>query len=263
MTTARPILMSAPMVRSTIKGIKTQTRRCVSPDNIRFLRGGINEPIVKYRPAQQCLDEALSDPRNMRFIDNLLTWDCPDSAYVLAEPKYQVGDLLYVRETWAITDNVAGCDTPWPDRPHIKLTPDLVDRAVIWAADGHWNWSDGDGFSSDRSFWKPSIHMPRKFSRLTLELTDVRVERLQDISEEDAIAEGISKLANGQWHWLGSSADPGQHGYHTPTGAYDVLWGDINGLASWPSNPWVWVLAFKVHHANVDAVLAQRAEVAA
>ena len=264
MITARPILMAAPMVRSTIKGRKTQTRLCVSPGNIRFLRGGINEPIVKYSPAQQCLDEALSDPRNMRFIDNLLTWDCPDSAYVLAEPKYQVGDLLWVKETWAVGKCADG------------LKPRELSRRC-WIYENGGLWYEGQEPThpiSPRGAPRSSMFMPRWASRLTLELTDVRVERLQNISEEDAEAEGIEyairpfgdwKLIPGIWDFEGLVNDGEQRCDPPPAIKYAYLWNSINAKAGtrWADNPWVWVLTFAVHHANVDAVLAQLTEVAA
>lgn len=263
MTTARPLLMAAPMVRSTIKGRKTQTRR-----------------IAKFVPLREEYNLSFSGLEPMEIGANAWALGSPTRSSWEEKtertlcPHGKAGDLLWVRETWAITDNVAGCDTPWPDRPHIKLTPDLVDRAVIWAADGHWNWSDGDGFSSERSFWKPSIHMPRKYSRLTLEITDVRVERLQDISKSDAEAEGIEyairpfgdwKLIPGIWDFDGLVNDGEQRGDPPPAIKYAYLWNSINAKAGtrWADNPWVWVLTFAVHHANVDAVLAQRAEVAA
>ena len=99
----------------------------------------------------------------------------------------------------------------------------------------------------------PSIHMPRWASRLTLELTDVRVERLQDISEQDAVAEGIERCAIGgrAWRIYSKSALPNE-GYPNPRDSYESLWQSINSRSSWDANPWVWVLAFNVHHGNVD-----------
>lgn len=82
--------------------------------------------------------------------------------------------------------------------------------------------------------WTPSIHMPRWASRITLEITGVRVERLQDISEADLEAEGIQELI-----------DKGVNHDGTPCGTYQVLWDSLNGPDSWAANPWVWIVEFK------------------
>ncbi len=131
-------------------------------------------------------------------------------------PYGQPGDQLYVRETWARDDE---------------------DGALFYRADvgtgneaDDWQRNIDDGASGYR--WKPSIHMPRAASRITLEVTAVRVERLQDISEADAIAEGIPR-----------------GGPENPDGIekreYRALWERINGPGSWEANPWVWVIEFK------------------
>jgi len=90
--------------------------------------------------------------------------------------------------------------------------------------------------------WKPSIHMPRAVSRITLRITDVRVERLQDISNNDADAEGTSDLRTIENGWDMSRC-------------YQELWEAINGAGSWEANPWVWVLEFEVIKRNVDAYI--------
>ena len=84
--------------------------------------------------------------------------------------------------------------------------------------------------------WRPAIHMPRAASRILLEVTEVRVERLQAISEADAIAEGIGRTASG--HWLPGPCDH-------PEWAYHQLWDQINGAGAWDANPWVWAVSFK------------------
>ena len=135
----------------------------------------------------------------------------------------------------------------------------------------------------DRSIpkWKPSIHMPRWASRITLEITDVRVERLQNISEADAIAEGIAPLFSGEevagrpdcaldpmpwrnylWHGhvgrsiLAAQSDAWPHqfsSYDTAVGSYSSLWASINGAESWDANPWVWAVSFKRVEAHAVA----------
>lgn len=153
-------------------------------------------------------------------------------------PYGQPGDLLWVRETFCSDD-----DTP-----------------TIYKADG-----DEELYIKNHDLlctnlpWKPSIHMPRWTSRLTLEITGVRVERLQDITEEDAKAEGIvfcERDSDGaewyslpEWKWQSPAA----------ARAYRTLWESINGSGSWDANPWVWVLEFTVHRCNVDDLLKRTA----
>lgn len=126
-------------------------------------------------------------------------------------PCGQPGDWLWVRETWCHefeggylyrADDLSG------------LAPEFV---------------DGDGNPTGRSGWKPSIHMPRAASRITLEITGVRVERLQEISEDDAIAEGVV----------------GHEEIQPASAYYRELWESINGHGSWDANPWVWVVEFR------------------
>ena len=96
-----------------------------------------------------------------------------------------------------------------------------------------WYWADGNPTEGDWTRPRPSIHMPRWASRILLEIAAVRVERLQDISETDAEAEGIQEIV-----------DAGVDHDGTPRDAYRALWGQINGADSWSANPWVWVVEF-------------------
>jgi hypothetical protein len=102
---------------------------------------------------------------------------------------------------------------------------------AIYAADGDFTWGDDDGYEDGRSCWKPSIHMPRAASRILLEITDVRVERLKNISDGDAIREGcsVTDMKSGD-----CVAD-----------IFARLWESIYGAESWQANPWVWVIEFK------------------
>lgn len=141
---------------------------------------------------------------------------------------YAPGDLLWAREAWA----------------HNPDVPAAVPTAVCYRAD--------PGHEYDGLRWHPSIHMPRWASRLTLEVTAVRVERLQDISEDDARAEGI----------VPQTASNGHVTYHVPglvrgqtaARAFRLLWDSIYGSASWDANPWVTATSFIVHRGNVDDV---------
>lgn len=143
-------------------------------------------------------------------------------------PYGKVGDLLWVREGFS---KCTGCNDG---------------NGVIFRAD----YENGNGPPSAHG-WKPSIHMPRKYSRLMLEVANVRIERVQEISEEDAIAEGIfQRIVNGKpagWHWLPYSGFFGDWGYKTARIAYQHLWESINAERGmgWSKNPWVWCTGFK------------------
>jgi hypothetical protein len=119
--------------------------------------------------------------------------------------------------------------------------------------------------------WSSPIFMPRKASRTTLEVTDVRVQRLQDISEDDAIAEGLVSISKDgklfKWGIPDKDGDPGNDddGWHwrdwqtNPRNAYGHLWNTIHGPGAWEANPWVVAYTFNVYHKNVDALLQERA----
>jgi hypothetical protein len=138
-------------------------------------------------------------------------------------PYGQAGDRLWVRETWA------------PDAD--------IPNGTIYRADPGGDYQDtSDGFK-----WHPSIHMHRWRSRITLEIADVRVERLQDINGQDSIAEGIKRHITGlegctistfQDYLTGATDRAARQSYQT-------LWESINGPGSWAANPWVWVITFQ------------------
>lgn len=138
-------------------------------------------------------------------------------------PYGQPGDRLWVRETFC---------PDWSDKP-------------IYKADGGSAMSAG---YAKEPRWRPSIHMPRCASRLTLEITGIRVERLQDISEADARAEGArcADEATGREVLFPSSSNCGSYRLH-----YRDIWDQINGPGSWEANPWVWVVEFR---RSIDAV---------
>lgn len=203
----RPILFSGPMVRALLDGTKTQTRRVVKP------RGHASLFAVNEDGSAVWSDSYIMDTGNIE-------WRMRDNPYG------QVGDRLWVRETWSAPFVWEALNTP----------PSEIDPS-----EPIWHWADGDPMDGDWMRPKPSIHMPRWASRLTLEITDIRVERLQDISEADAMAEGAEPCANGVWFdrqpaYAGSDAK----------GAYYALWEAINGKGSWDVNPWVWVIGFEV-----------------
>jgi hypothetical protein len=147
-------------------------------------------------------------------------------------PYGKPGDRLWVRETWARVGNgdpgYLTYRATYPD----CLPPDLEN--ILASGDIRW---------------KPSIHMFRRDSRILLEITDVRVERLQGISDEQALAEGIIPHVRGGWHW--HPHDPAnvddwhQFGFKTPVWAFHDLWAGINGQENWDVNPWVWAVSFR------------------
>ena len=143
-------------------------------------------------------------------------------------PKYAVGDRLWVREGLAADSNDQGIE--WPCY--------AVDRKAVWPMTAGWRWKNKA---------LPSIHMPRWASRLTLIVESVKVERLQDISEEDAIAEGCAPDEAG--------LNPNSIG---PAKAiFEQLWNSINGPGAWDANPWVAAIGFRVIKANIDSAEAR------
>ena len=198
----RQILFSAPMVRALLTGTKAQTRRIV-----KVLTGEAHHP--PYEPVLWISE------------DECVPINSPEA--IARCPYGQPGDQLWVREQFQFYRPFAGDVTTIPifyaDIDHCGQCPAIIDGREI--------------FVSPRGPWKPSIHMPRKVSRITLEITGVRVERVQDISEEDARAEGVLPT-------------PLQRSFHTwGRCLYEKLWEQINGPNSWDANPWVWVIGFK------------------
>lgn len=241
----RPILFSGPMVRALLAGTKTQTRRILRPQPEQFPiddKGTLCEVGVIHVEG-----DALPRIHHGRVI-------------TAQKLKCAVGDRLWVRENVTRFDR-GSCDqwiwfqaggndmSGWIGRHFPDQGPD--DK-----------WSAPAGPAGGLPYSVPSIHMPRWASRLTLTVTDVRVERLQDISEADALAEGITKteftdrneqfgvkVKDDEW-CVGSSART----------AYSVLWAYVNGemdattqSGSWFQNPWVAAYTFTVAKGNIDA----------
>ena len=210
--TERPILFSAPMVRAILAGTKTQTRRVLKQATGPSLSVGIDDDASGVAE----LSWLWGDGPGYDVLETIKRVPCPYG---------RPGDKLWVRETWQAFER--GWDV-YKGIP--KSRPSNC--CTLYAAD------DVDGDLG----WRPSIHMPRWASRITLEITGVRVERLQAISEADAIAEGIEKLGNDFWSLYG------QHNVdstYSPKASYRALWMSINGHESWHSNPWVWVVEFR------------------
>lgn len=233
-----PILFKAEMVRAILYGTKTQTRRVVSRSN--SYRDGSAAPAelwaaLNFADASIFVDDGPSPAGNPGPYLHVPDTDgeCRHRIY----PRLQPGDRLWVKETW---------------RPRCADGPmDVIgvwDVEVTYAADG-FKRNIRDGEFGERDWTMPKaaargnvspLFMPRWASRISLEVTGVRGERLQDISEDDADAEGI----NGPMCAALLGKTPMKMG---PAGlcAYSGLWDSINGAGAWDANPWVWVYEFK------------------
>ncbi|ECE0890483.1 hypothetical protein DUV30_24840 [Salmonella enterica subsp. diarizonae] len=217
----RGMIFNGEMVRAILEGRKTQTRR---PFNWRR------------QPAMEMAE---------RDDGSLWPWaeDCERGGDIwFACPFGEVGDRVWVRETWqAIHDDVDEFGHV-EERTYAPSIPKEKDRYWHTVYAEHF----GDESREDRGFpWRPAIHMPRWASRITLEITDVRVERLHSISERDALREGLFQLpASGRY-----CLQPGMQYFgmasHSAKEVYSWLWASIYGEESWAANPWVWVIEFK------------------
>lgn len=222
-TKERPILFSGPMIRALLDGRKTQTRRVVKPQPL--LVGQTYTWPCDGRNSKAAWASAIKDPQSMlRF--------CPYGA---------VGERLWVRETFAI-----GYESIDGKLQLFDENGDELDETVFYrATDPYLTWTDSEGCRTDKVPWKSPIHMPRAASRITLEITDVRVQRLQEISDEDAIAEGAKAFPTG-YVFEGTGYDRAKLCHTHPSTAFAMLWDEINGPGSWESDPWVWALTFRV-----------------
>ena len=193
----RPILFSAPMVRAILEGRKTVTRR-----------------EVKKQAALDCLAAGF-EPAFLAL---------PGNADLC--PYGQPGDRLWVRETFIDLRGTGVEHRPAPDGPL---------QRYAYAADCRPGSHSDEARKDFGLKYKPSIHMPRAACRILLEITDVRVERLQDISEDQALAEGIGAQATESFRATGVERPAGF--------AFRDLWASTGG--EWNANPWVWVVEFK------------------
>lgn len=211
----RPILFSAPMVRALLNGTKTQTRRVVKDNEGPNLASEIQE----HR-------ELTGKPY------------CPYG---------DVGDRLWVREAWQgpLVDDMDAYRT----EPSDYHNPDYCKYAADGGAPPEFMTLDDELVQR----WRPSIHMFRWASRITLEIVGVRVERLQDMEgqtafESDALNEGVNAIHHGDGEYFYSAFRNEHHpkNWCDPADAFRELWNSINGPGSWEANPWVWVVEFKV-----------------
>lgn len=220
----RPILFNGEMVRAVLEGRKTQTRRVVKPQPPKWSWTSVAE-------------YARAKGLNLKL---------PTGKWVKAAYG-KPGDRLWVRETFAIESNYNYGDVY--DRPDNPLGP------VRWGEEEgmgncfecpRYRASEPEtilGDDEDGMRWKPSIFMPRWASRITLEVTDVRVERVQEISETDAVAESCQASGG----IVSGPMEPEERDGHTAAEEFKALWDSINEKRGfgWEKNPWVWVVEFK------------------
>ena len=224
----RPILFSAPMVRAILDGSKTQTRRTAK---ITRVDGHPERPDLQIA--------TLSNGRQ-----GWLNCQADHPSHISTFCPYgQPGDRLWVRETWNVThhsqlapgENIAKSAEDCV-RDNNGFMPSCAE-GVVYAADGVTSHP-----VHGKARWRPSIHMPRWASRILLEIVSVRVERLQDISEDDAQAEGIAYSERFCGYCIGEAE---HFNSHDPRQSYFSLWEAINGAGSVIANPWVWVVEFR------------------
>lgn len=222
------ILFSAPMVRAILEGRKTQTRRVFKypgmPTDSDFKAKAITQDVLGDWVAW--FTESNSIPSNFNWKE--WTDQCYPNGGGIKCPYGKPGDRLWVRETWQVTDWIHPSNDEWG---YIYRAD--TENAEAWeSSDSEWKW-------------RPSIHMPRAASRILLEVVDVRVERVQEISEADAIAEGVERHPEGEYFFK-SYAPHNRNGYYdSAQKSFKTLWQSINGPESWEANPWVWVIEFK------------------
>lgn len=203
----------APMVRAILAGQKSQTRRAVKAQSAECADVWADNGDGTWSSGWR------GDGGNLATLETVRA------------PHGPVGRRLYVKETWANVVPGAGCEhKAIPDGPESKWYTDRHHFAGVRYR-ATWDRANPRG-------WKPSTHMPRWASRITLEVTRVRVERVGDISEEDARAEGVSpaSVAMGM-----DVVGP----YWSHIAGFRELWCEIEGNASWDANPWVWVYDFR------------------
>lgn len=217
----RPILFSGPMVRALLDGRKTQTRRVVKPQP-EFLQIYDYKGVRVYDASHRSW--CWKGKAHGRYPDE---WG-PSLAAM--NPYGVHGDELWVKETWRT------------EARHDGLKPTLLPDGALISFDADYQQQPNDGC---RGKTRVSLHMQRRHSRISLRITDVRAERLNDCSEADALAEGISCLHDGFGiEDMGSDQSPIVQ--PTAVQAYRFLWERINGPGAWAANPWVWAVSFEV-----------------
>jgi hypothetical protein len=248
------------MVKSILAGVKTQTRRPLRKQpppecGIHYMLG--NEswlPVEKKNPLRHTWEAWAGDLYRNR------PKKCMCGAFDVVSPFGQPGDRLWVRETFSIQEEVDGEDPPFSDgRPTLRLDGEYENHS--WEQAHYRATDETPELTCEHEKceggpcvhpWHPSIFMPRWASRITLEIMEVRVQRVQEISEEDAIAEGVEK--HGEFPnitpWKNYQLSPGSPGcmnFSIARRSFNSLWDSINAKRGfgWDKNPWVWAITFR------------------
>jgi hypothetical protein len=237
-TMARPrgLLLAGSLANAAHAGAKTQTRR----------------PIKGLPPGGL-------DPETVGLDSEATSWWTGSSprgeAWRARCPFGREGDHLFVRETWATMLERDPATGEKLDHLTPRYDPAGWKRHVAyWASAPPFEWVDGDGFTTGKSCWKPSIHMPRWASRTLVKIADVRVQRLWDVTDAQIKAEGVGAWTKDGALYKYGPAEPGDAGAwdwrdmpHTPREAFMRLWDQAYpvGTAAWPCNPWVWAITFE------------------
>lgn len=213
----RPILFSGPMVRAILEGRKTMTRRLVKPQLVEHVHYDTFNREIKL----------WSVPKPKSSGGGVVAGQLPALAELC--PYGQVGDRLWVRETWAEVGSfdpgliVYRADYPLCVPACFENVPDEQEVS-----------------------WKPSIHMYRKHSRIVLEVSSVRLERVCEADDTNILREGIQECTkDGDLYKYGLDEWPWSEWALSPLEAWRKLWVQINGRDSWDANPWVWVVEFR------------------
>lgn len=228
----KPILFNTAMVRAILDGEKTCTRRIIKKE----IPGG-------YKPLGFVLY-----PTDDKELGNLVFGGKGANVYY-AKPPYKVGDVLYVRETFAKMNSYIDENGKEVEGETVFYRANKLDEQTLMTFD----YVDGDGFSLGRPYpWTPSIHMPKRLARLFLKVTSVRAERLKDIDEEQAKKEGARKQSwyqpfgtkiEDEQKYVGSLVN---HKINYKTGFADIWDSTVKeDKYSWEGNPWVWVIEFE------------------
>lgn len=222
----RPILFNGPMVRAILSGQKTVTRREI-------------KPCMRSADLQFDMQQEADGSWHPYHTFDESRFDREGTEHPIACPYGQPGDRLWVRESFADLRGTGIEHRPDPAGPL---------QRYAFAADSPPG-SHSDEVRKDYGIkWKPSIHMPRAACRILLEITAVRVERLQSISDEQAVAEGIERSIDHPSLWKRGPLHGDQNIVQVtafPKLAFRSIWEAINGHESWAANPWVWVVEFK------------------
>ncbi|HHB7327746.1 TPA: hypothetical protein ACN7LF_003401 [Klebsiella pneumoniae] len=230
----RGMIFNGELVRAILDGRKTQTRRPIKWKQTRLTEIGEREDGSKW-PWSEDAEHACD------------FWHpCPFGA---------VGDRIWVRETWATLGNEDGCCVDWEgnlckgdERSAARIYRASCEQRPgdygLWSIPDDAYWKPHTKEHKFEGAWRPSIHMPRWASRILLEITDVRVERLNAISEEDATAEGVPPAGCLLPDYPGTFLTP-KGDFATAKVAFLRLWESIYGEDSWKANGWVWVISFK------------------